>query len=402
MTRSALFRAGGVVLGIAVPYAVLLAAAAPAQQALGLAVAPFAWTHLVVVHLLAALPLSILLAATLAKRDVGRALFWIAVAVVTAAWTVISGSSVTPALDLGEAGFTARLLIRVLWCLALQLPWCLCGWGCGRTLTDGEESLPFWSWGWGFVVLLVAIALPAVHANDLVRVQSRKAGEWMHRQRLARARPLVAALSDLGSSTKLGGLSAQQLSRAIERDMQILTGSVSRPLPTSASPTVRIDRAHDLAVLGRVEDAERELQPLADTVPGAAVLLAALLQDQERWQDSNRWYRHALTLLCEGPRTLTARTRAYDGLAFNARQQHEDRVAEAVYHEALARIPQAQARFHFQLGRHHQLRGRPDQAIHHLRTAARLEPDNYGQQAGALIDELSAHTPGCLWRWAER
>src|SRR5206468_5926019 len=105
-------------------------------------------------------------------------------------------------------------------------------------------------------------------------------------------------------------------------------------------------------------EAERLLAPLADTHAEAALLWAAVLQDQERWQESSAGYRWALDLLAEdGPAAVAGRVRAYDGLAFNARGRKAYLEAEAVYAEALEREPQARAHFHFQLGRHHQQGG---------------------------------------------
>src|SRR5207249_4479740 len=110
----------------------------------------------------------------------------------------------------------------------------------------------------------------------------------------------------------------------------------------------------------------------------AALLQAAVLQDRGRWEESSRGYRWALALLAGAsatdPGALGGQVKAYEGLAFNARERKAYREAEATYHEALERLPQAQAHFHFQLGRHYQLGGRPGPALHHLQTAAQLDP----------------------------
>ena len=92
------------------------------------------------------------------------------------------------------------------------------------------------------------------------------------------------------------------------------------------------------------------------------------------------------------------RKRAYNGLAFNARETKAYRQAEEAYLEALEKVPQARAHFHFQLGRHYQARGRPADAAYHLETAVSLDPATYAEQARPLLATMSNQTPGCLLR----
>ena len=61
----------GVVLALAIPAGALLGAAGPEQTALGLAVAPFGWPRLVILHALATLPVSRLLGGALGRRAEG-------------------------------------------------------------------------------------------------------------------------------------------------------------------------------------------------------------------------------------------------------------------------------------------------------------------------------------------
>ena len=64
--------------------------------------------------------------------------------------------------------------------------------------------------------------------------------------------------------------------------------------------------------------------------------------------------------------TIAGRIQAYDGLAFNARASKRPADAEAAYREGMQRLPAAAAHFHFQLGRHYQLAGRPVHAPIHI------------------------------------
>lgn len=399
MTGFYLSYLGVIVLALGVPYAALAAAAGTLHQEQGLAVSPFGWPHLLVVHLLAALPLNLLMAWAISGHGAERtrrvrALFWAGLGIGLAWATVSAGHTLGPTLDKEQAGFFVRLVVRVLWCMGLQLPWCLFG----SCLVVGAPRLSARANG-AVLAVVVAVALPAVYAVMVIDSQSQKAGELLPRMRLVQTRVLVAGLCDLGSTKEVAGFAPARLRQELHRAIQSATAVAARPLPQPATTAARIERARALAVLGRAPEAATEIEPLCGTDPQATLLFASLLQDQKRYTESSRCYREALALLEQIPGTLPARVQAYDALAFNAREQKATHEAEAVYHEALERLPQAQAHFHFQLGRHHQLGGRPAKAIDHLRTAADLDPAQYGTQARSLIDQLTLHTPGCLLRW---
>jgi hypothetical protein len=409
----------GLALAVVVPGLALAAAAGPEHRSLGLAVAPFGWPRLLVVHLLATLPLSLLAAkkgsgAFFAPHDdappdtadaekaphpfLAWAGIWAALGAGLAWATVAAGAAVGEGLDREQADFSVRLAVRVLWCLGLQLPWCLLGQCLSvRAWPGGPRRAE------GVLALLLAVAPPAVYAIGLIEAQTKKAGELLQGLRLTRARAIVAGLCDLGSAAALAGTPPPVLRREIVQAIRASTAALEHPLPEPASAEARVERARLLAVLDRLDEAARLLEPLADTDPAAALLRAAVLQDQRRWEESSRCYRRALVLLQEAPPSdpaaLAGRVKAYDGLAFNARGRKAYREAEVAYHEALERLPAARAHFHFQLGRHHQLGGRPGPALHHLRTAARLDPGRFAEPARPLLDELTMHTPGCLLRW---
>ncbi|MCI0465112.1 MAG: tetratricopeptide repeat protein [Gemmataceae bacterium] len=399
----------GVLLALVVPLGALMAAADPERQVLGLIAAPFAWTRLLVVHLLATLPLSLLVA--LGFR--GRTGMWpaagvgVVLGVVLTVATIRTGTSLGTWVDEQQAGYFARLAIRVIWCLALQVPWLLCGLAVVVPRTERYGDLP--RWAAASLALLVALAGPAVYtaggggspysgASNLLDAQSRKAEELLARARLARAHALVEGLCDLGSTQPLAGELPDAVRGELRQALQAATEAARAPLPARVSSAARVERAQLLAVLDRLDEAERLLQPLAADEPAATLLLAAIWQDQQRWEESSRGYRHALVLLGRDPATVPARVQAYDGLAFNARARQAYREAETIYAEALEQVPQARAHFHFELGRHHHTGGRPGQALHHLETAARLDPTAYGSRASALIQNLTLYTPGCLLR----
>jgi tetratricopeptide (TPR) repeat protein len=309
---------------------------------------------------------------------------YVALGLLLAIATIMAG----PALDSPAAGST-RLVVRVAWCLSLQLPWCA-----AALARVGPPAAP------SVVGLLLAAAAavgpPWVYAHRQSETWSRQAEAAIAELRLAEARPLLAALADVDGAAAVGGRPVADLIPAVDRQWRALTAAVARPLSAAAPPASRVERARALAVLGRFDDAAGLLTPLAGGDVAAELLLAAVRQRQGRYAESTVAYQAALDQLGDDRATAAARVRAYDGLAFNARAAGRPADAEAAYRDGLARVPAAAAHFHFQLGRHYEQAGRPGPALEHLREAVLLDPPTFAGPAGPVIERLTRSTPGCL------
>src|SRR5262249_15444295 len=155
-----------------------------------------------------------------------------------------------------------------------------------------------------------------------------------------------------------------------------------------------VERARLLATLSRLDEAAGQLEGLPEHDFAALALLGAVRQKQRRFAESNDAYRAALRLA----REEEEKRRAYDGLAFNAREQQDHAEADRLYLEALDRLPTQRAHFHHQLGRHHHQGNRPALALRHLREAAGLDADRFGASSRRLISDIEQGTPGCLLR----
>jgi len=404
MTMRSLIYLAHIALAVLVPVAALAAAAGDAESV----VAPFGWIDIAVVHLLTLLPLSLLIAKAVPHPDVWpTSLFvggtWLVLALGIAWWTASRGALLAGQFDSSASGFfPARVLIRFLWCLCLQLPWCL---SAKAWMVPSSSVASSWiSTGLATTLgLLCALFLPAVYARSVIDAQTTKAEELLRSGRLVHAQPVVQHLCDVASSKPIGGLKPHELRRKIEQNIRAFTNTVSKPLPDSASDKVRLERARAFAVLSRNDEAVQILKPLAQSDASACILLAAVLQNDKRWRESSEAYRAVLRLLDARPvqeaAALAKQVSAYDSLAFNAREQAAYQEAEAIYFEAMAALPAAKAHFHHQLGRHYQLGGRPVLAIEHLETAARLSPEPYGKLSQPYIDQITLRTPSCLLRW---
>src|SRR5262245_51117306 len=168
---------------------------------LALARAPFGGPALLIVHLAATLPLALLLALR-ARWAVARpwAIPW-ALAGAVAWWVSEQAAPAVGAwLDQREAGFTPRLLVRVLWSLGLQLPW----WLRGACLLPPAPR-PRGSALAVVLALAFAVALPAAFADYLIREQERKLEELRAGMPLPRLLAVVQGLCELGVKRTSGG-----------------------------------------------------------------------------------------------------------------------------------------------------------------------------------------------------
>ena len=81
-------------------------------------IAPFVYPGVAVFHLVAALPLGLILAGFLPSSRV-----WVAAGLVGVGLTVSTGEAIATLLDASDANFPGRALIRTSWSIGLLLPW---------------------------------------------------------------------------------------------------------------------------------------------------------------------------------------------------------------------------------------------------------------------------------------
>jgi hypothetical protein len=362
---------------VVVPGASLLFAL-PLEGGSAVLPAPFGWPALLAAHLLAGLPLALLLGRLAPRGPVSTALL-IAAGVLLASLTFLAGAAVGPILHQAGSGYSGRAVVRGLWCLLLQTPWCAAGWA---FLTP--RPVPRLTWLLAAGMLLV----PLAYAVSLARDTSRQVEQLLDQGRPVRAIPLLDALCAVGLG-RVDGETPERLRGRLLEQLQTMK---------SALPGVPVgERARLLAMLDRADESARLLAGQED--PSSQALLASIRQQQGRFDESNRLYHQALTRLGELPSSPVVRGNSrqiYDGLAFNAREQGRPQVAERLYLEALDQLPEEAAHFHFQLGRHYHLGGRPGEALHHLGESARLDTARYGEPVRRLTGELRQQTPGCL------
>jgi tetratricopeptide (TPR) repeat protein len=326
---------------------------------------------------------------------------WRLICLVGALAVILISVSLAPALVawLGSsvADFSARFVVRCVWSLALLLPWCVLAATFDRVRESrGSVTAPLLRF-----VLLVAVAssVPWIFADHLARQQAELAGELLASGKYAEAHAPVLALCDVGSSREINGQSPTVVARELATRTAAYFASLERPLSKSASDGERVARAQAHARFGQLKAARAELVAIVEHDVEACLLVAATYQEEGNFTESNRFYLHARSLA--GEKDERAAIRAIDGLAFNARavSRHDD--AANLYRAGLAEFPVAAAHFHFQLGQHYQLGGRPWLAAEHFEQAAALEPKPYRAAADRQLAKLRLTTPACLpmtWR----
>lgn len=391
MTRAALFSA----LAVVAPLAALWLAAPPERVSHGMAVSPFGWPSLLVVQCLAAVPLASVVAGQLAKRvkvtsPVPPVVLGLLFAVVGHFATPALGS----ALD-SSADFAVRCLVRSAACLLLALPWAVAA----RVGAAPAHA----SWVRAAVGVAVAVVLPGVWAEKLAKENTAAAQNELAAQRMARALPLIDGVCDLDPAREIveagGNLKMPAARKRLTDDLKAIADQLASTNPSGLKPSDRLSYADALVSLDRPAEAEPILRELVPVLPPAGLSLARTLHQMGRYEESDAaargWLAAGLPHAGKNPKVRADCRAGFDLLAENAtkRGSHPDR--EAALTEGLEKLPADAAYYHFQLGRHFKLTGRPHDAVRELNEAMRLDKQ-YEPAAGAILRDIRESTPACL------
>jgi len=289
----------------------LIGAADADRRSIGVAIVPFGWQRLIVIHSLATLMLSWWLARILQRcqpKWQRRTSCWVygAVGVAMAALTFFFGSHPAIVLEGSEPSYAWRMLARILWCAALQTPWCVVGFELSRA--DGASRPPLFSSANLFALAAItALGVPLSFLSVFLNQQAAVARDAWSRWKLADARVLVQRLKDVGCSTSLGerptardrgGVTTQITPARALADLQAACQIVKRQIDAMMAKPVRDEERRKLAqcylALNRHDQAETILRPLADRDALVALDLARLLRERDRPEESRTWAATAL------------------------------------------------------------------------------------------------------------
>jgi tetratricopeptide (TPR) repeat protein len=407
VTRSDLRLLTGALLAVIVPAAILDLTADDLRQAAGLSAVPFAWRRILLAHLIAALPLGVMVARRLRGLPAVVSLspwVWAALGVVTSGVAAAASAAAGDVAAQSDWGEVPLLFLRALAAFVLVLPWCIAALDGSSALEQEAGEFKASRSGLSGVALAVGLGLAVLPCGLYTRAaaasRTEQAAILLAQQRLSKAAGVVTGLCELGSRRPIGTSSPAQTRQRLTSILWSLRHQADGPLPVSAPPGARVGRAVLLVQLERLDQATDVLRPLAPGDDTARLMLAAIYRNQERWAESDALYTATLGKLLPLARTneaaRSACRSAFDGLADNAQSCGRPADAAATLHRGLQELPADAAYFHFLLGRHYHEAGRFRLALDHLRTAARLDATGFSIRADDLIRQIRTATPGCL------
>ena len=390
----------------------------------GRIISPFGWNRVVVVHVISSLPLAFVAAGLLCRTRLSMnakpvavmlALIWLGLIVLI---TIFGGVFVAHILDVSDAGFTVRMIARTVWTLTLEVP---CFWLVLLLIRPIQMPrrvfvhLAIWS------VAVIAL-VPFGFIITLTHKQTDLAKASWQAFRVDKAIEKTDRLCAVGSMASFGvqneptadeevaensvteenqtqEVTARQAQAALMKNATMLVKAIKLTENQELTDANRLAMAKCLRSIGELDRAAILLEPIADKIPEAAMLLGRVLQAKNDWATSSKWFQTAveqMLKLKEEPRSnKTARLlcQAYGYLSQNAHQMQKYDDAEQYYLDAIENVPSHAAYFHYKLAQHYDLSGRLSNSLVHYQQAHQLAPDRYPAPPSWAQKFLSSSTP---------
>jgi len=331
---------------------------------------------------------------------------------------MLIGGVVGAIVETLEAGYLARLIVRILWCVILQVPWCLLGLAAARS-ADGTRD---WQLALGSILslgIVTAIGVPVSFLAVFLEQQTASARQLWEQQQLREAYRLVQRLCDVGSTLSLGDrvVTDGGFRRTIQIDprrarqdlfqaVQYMQDRVDKLAAGPLTDANRLELVAGYGSLGELRQAEDLLRPLADRDAVAALKMAELQLQLKRSEQSRQWAEKALELAEAAPPQMMWNAsswrmscwRAYDMLAVFAGEKADFDQAEEFLQEALQRLPAHAAHVHDRLAKHYEFIGELAKARQHQQQAAELAPNLYSPPEHLVKKMLCTGAPVGLAR----
>jgi hypothetical protein len=361
---------------------------------------PFVWWDVTLVYLLSAIPAAAQLAAGVKRRASTPAVLMAAIVTLWLAWRAssINADQAIPAT-----------VWRSLQALGLALPASLF-----IAAVVRRPLCPVLSRDWRSAAVTVAFCIsfvwliPGAYAATRVRHHVGRLQQLLDEARFAESRRLAHALHTFDPSLRPAGIASSpsqelplsSLVEMLDEHVRRLGDRVSRPLPSGAPDSARLDRAEELAMLGREPEAVVLLLPLAERRPAdprACELLGMIHETREDFAAARAAFERAAEnweSLPPSSERILGRAQAMRGIAYAERKLGRYSAAEAAYQKLLAISPTADT--HFLLAKFYEDTQQASAARRHARRAMELAPDAYSAPARELIDALTVRHFGCL------
>ena len=368
---------------------------------------PLGSFEFVIVHLLAALPLSIWIADRVARQlrfHKAAIAGFCAILGVGQLRLMLACDSALASFCRGFSSIECALF-RTGIAVGLLFPWCLAS----RLIATSDNTLSSAiaatrkteHFAWAFILVAIAVAAPETYLFERIPELSAHAESLVKSGRYWQAWQTLNLLDELGSNrvvlNQLPGVAADVVAEQIRQ----LLRDVSQPLNANADLQTRLQRARNLASLDQFDAAEQSLGDLPQHDPAACLLSAAIQQQRQQWSASARSCRVALEMLAANGNHVRAdkdilQTQAYDALITNYCNQRNFAAAEAVLPEALAAVPSARAYFYFRAGQYDQLAGRHANAASYYKNSLDISAA-FKVQIMDGLQAMNQEMSGCIF-----
>ena len=357
---------------------------------------PYAWRDVAVVHLLCALPLALALAHFVQRHVSDLA------AVVLA--TFVFGLSVAPLTETFRPGVASATYTYPFLAVILRT-----GSACGLALSAVLlMAVIVRSPGWhapktglalAGLAVLVLFLVPTIHVHERCKQDQVRLGQAWNLARLGEAKPLVHGLAILDPRGEWNGQPLRKAALRLDDMAKKLQALVAQPLAEQATVAQRLERARNLARLGRTQAAIDVLATVQDpqSAPEVDNLRGGIYQIESDWKLGLASYRKAQAAW-EAQPASAARSQglvtATKGVGYCQRKLSQFPQAEATYQQLLALSPTADS--YLLLAEFYEDSRQADKARSHARRAMALDPTHYQQQGDSVLRRLSIANFGCM------
>jgi tetratricopeptide (TPR) repeat protein len=244
------------------------------------------------------------------------------------------------------------------------------------------------------LLLMPSTYLDARRRHDASELQS-----LLEQSRLGEAQTLTRRMLLLTPDAEFDGRPLKSLAAGIGQATRELEARATRPLPAGADERQRLDRARDLAMLGRTDAALDAVQRWPEWLHSAFALnLCGTIQETNgHWREGLACYQAAARAWESSPPSperMAGLVRATTGAAYCLRKSGRYAEAETAYLQLLALSPSADT--HFLLARFYEDMQQTAKARTHAKLAMAAAPERYQRQGQRLLEKLNTLHFGCL------
>lgn len=244
---------------------------------------------------------------------------------------------------------------------------------------------------------LAAVLLPAIFTSARCRKESDHLQDLIEQSRFGEARELARQLLRLQPGLKLGKTSLENIEAELSQIVAELKSALAHPPVLNDAQAEGLDRIRRLAMLGRADEALREIGRLQNLDLQACNLCGTIYETRHEWASAREWYRRghrASQTLQPGPLQRSGQLQALQGIAYCERKSGRYRNADTAYRQILAISPTADS--HFLIAQFYEDTQQTSLAREHALRAIALNPVQYREAGERLLNRLATRHFGCF------